>query len=182
LKGPLHSSTCLAVGAMLIKSGVLQVDMVGGVLLARLLGEWGLMHQLTILRNVFLLGCPLLMPFASALYGRLHKGQKLSSLSHFELEVMLQQSLADQPPHRPGDHALPPPDTLSGIAPQICIMRSQVCIGVGCPASLLCLAQSCCLLTLAHQCDCPLRVSVYSYKYQTGRRIIPASAHVKISL
>ncbi|KAL0024129.1 hypothetical protein WJX77_000413 [Trebouxia sp. C0004] len=90
-----------------------QVDMVGGVLLARLLGEWGLMHQLTILRNVFLLGCPLLMPFASALYGRLHKGQKLSSLSHFELEVMLQQSLADQPPHRPGDHALPPPNTLS---------------------------------------------------------------------
>ncbi|KAL0048039.1 hypothetical protein WJX82_006302 [Trebouxia sp. C0006] len=90
-----------------------QVDIVGGVLLARLLGEWGLMHQLTILRNVFLLGCPLLMPFASALYGRLHKGQKLSSLSHFELEVMLQQSLADQPPHRPGDHALPLPDTLS---------------------------------------------------------------------
>ncbi len=88
--------------------------MVGGVLLARLLGEWGLMHQLTILRNVFLLGCPLLMPFASALFGRLHKGQKLISLSHFELEIMLQQSLADLPPHRPGDHALPPPDTLSG--------------------------------------------------------------------
>ncbi|KAL0024075.1 hypothetical protein WJX79_003630 [Trebouxia sp. C0005] len=90
-----------------------QVDMVGGVLLARLLGEWGLMHQLTILHNVFLLGCPLLMPFASALFGRLHKGQTLSSLSHFELEVMLQQSLADQPPPRPGDHALPLPDTLS---------------------------------------------------------------------
>ena len=101
---------------MLTQTGILQVDMVGGMLLARLLGEWGLTHQLTILRNVFLLGCPLLMPFASALYGRLHKGQKLSSLSHFELEVMLQQSLADQPPHRPGDHALPLPDTLSGIA------------------------------------------------------------------
>ena len=92
------------------------MDMVGSELLARLLGQWGLMHQLTILRNVFLLGCPLLMPFAAALYGRLHKGQKLSSISHFELEVMLQQSLADQPPHRPGDHALPPPDTLSGTA------------------------------------------------------------------
>ena len=117
-------SICHAAGAMLIQNGGLQVDMVGGVLLARLLGEWGLMHQLTILRNVFLLGCPLLMPFASALYGRLHKGHKLSSLSHFELEVMLQQSLADQPPHRPGDHALPLPDTLSGVAPQICIMMS----------------------------------------------------------
>ena len=92
----------------------MQVDTVGAELLARLLGEWGLMHQLTILRNVFLLGCPLLMPFAAALFGRLHKGQKLVSLSHFELEVMLQQSLADQPPHRPGDHALPLPDTLSG--------------------------------------------------------------------
>ena len=72
------------------------------------------MHQLAILRNVFLLGCPLMMPFASALFGRLHKGQRLTSLSHFELEVMLQQSLADLPPHRPGDHALPPPNTLSG--------------------------------------------------------------------
>ena len=124
MKGFLHVSNCLAVGAMLTQTGVLQVDMVGGVLLARLLGEWGLMHQLTILRNVFLLGCPLLMPFASALYGRLHKGQKLSSLSHFELEVMLQQSLADQPPHRPGDHALPLPDTLSGIPQQVCIVIS----------------------------------------------------------
>lgn len=92
----------------------LQIDVVGGVLLQRLLGEWGLMHQLAILRNVFLLGCPLMMPFASALYGRLHKGHRLTSLSHFELEVMLQQSLADLPPHRPGDHALPPPNTLSG--------------------------------------------------------------------
>ncbi|KAL3159096.1 hypothetical protein ABBQ32_011094 [Trebouxia sp. C0010 RCD-2024] len=90
-----------------------QIDLVGGVLLQRLLGEWGLMHQLAILRNVFLLGCPLMVPFASALYGRLHKGHKLTSLSHFELEVMLQQSLADLPPHRPGDHALPPPNTLS---------------------------------------------------------------------
>ena len=93
---------------------LLQIDLVGGVLLQRLLGEWGLMHQLAILRNVFLLGCPLMVPFASALFGRLHKGQRLTSLSHFELEVMLQQSLADLPPHRPGDHALPPPNTLSG--------------------------------------------------------------------
>lgn len=93
---------------------VLQIDVVGGVLLQRLLGEWGLMHQLAILRNVFLLGCPLMMPFASALFGRLHKGHRLTSLSHFELEVMLQQSLADLPSHRPGDHALPPPNTLSG--------------------------------------------------------------------
>ncbi len=146
---------------MLIHIGVLQVDIVGGVLLARLLGEWGLMHQLTILRNVFLLGCPLLMPFASALYGRLHKGQKLSSLSHFELEVMLQQSLADQPPHRPGDHALPLPDTLSGIAQLICIVMPQVCIGVGCPASWLCFAWSCCLFTFVQRCDCFLTPSVY---------------------
>ena len=91
---------------------LLQIDTVGGELLARLLGEWGLMHQLTILRNVFLLGCPLLMPFASALFGRLAKGQRLASLSHFELEVMLQQSLADEPPHRPGDQPIPAPETL----------------------------------------------------------------------
>ena len=43
----------------------LQIDVVGSELLNRLLGQWGLMHQLTILRNVFLLGCPLLVPFAS---------------------------------------------------------------------------------------------------------------------
>ena len=83
------------------------------------------MHQLAILRNVFLLGCPLLMPFASALYGRLHKGQRLASLSHFELEVMLQQSLADVHPHRPGDHALPPPDTLSGMT--MCTWLCRAC-------------------------------------------------------
>lgn len=97
----------------------MQIDMVGSELLNRLLGQWGLMHQLTILRNVFLLGCPLLVPFASSLFGKLHKGQKLLQMSQFELEIMLQHSLSEQSPDdRPGDDAIPNADALSGVAPQ----------------------------------------------------------------
>ena len=73
------------------------------------------MHQLTILRNVFLLGCPLLVPFACCLFGKLHKGQKLLQLAQFELEIMLQHSLSEQTQdERPEDDAIPSPDALSG--------------------------------------------------------------------
>ena len=102
---PREALSQLLIGGVLVvilSTMLLQIDTVGEVLLQRLLGEWGLMHQLAILRNVFLLGCPLLVPFASALYGRLHKGQMLASLSHFELELMLQQGLADPAPSPPG--------------------------------------------------------------------------------
>lgn len=91
------------------------MDAVGSELLSRLLREWGLIHQLSILRNVFLLGCPLLMPFACALFAKLHKGQKLLDMSQFELEIMLQHSLSDQiAGEQPGFETLPNPNGLSG--------------------------------------------------------------------
>ena len=45
-----------------------QIDLVGAELLGRLLGEWGLMRELTVLRNTFLLGSPLLAPFCHSLF------------------------------------------------------------------------------------------------------------------
>ena len=46
----------------------MQIDLVRAELLNRLLGEWGLMRELTVLRNVFLLGSPLLAPLCAALF------------------------------------------------------------------------------------------------------------------
>lgn len=95
----------------------LQIDVVGSELLNRLLGQWGLMHQLTILRNVFLLGSPLLGPFASSLFDKLHKGQKLLHVTPFELDIMLQHSMSEQvSDDRPGDDPVPHREALSGTA------------------------------------------------------------------
>ncbi|KAK9804286.1 hypothetical protein WJX72_004797 [[Myrmecia] bisecta] len=88
----------------------MQVDRVGERLLNNLLGRWGLMYELSTLRNVFLLACPGLLPFAGALFDRLNHGESLRDISDADLTFMLQQSL---PSHTSADDPMPPADALT---------------------------------------------------------------------
>ena len=68
-----RSGGSTAVGQLTLCCACLQIDLVGAELLGRLLGEWGLMRELTILRNTFLLGSPLLAPFCHCLFTSIAK-------------------------------------------------------------------------------------------------------------
>eukprot|EP00891_Asterochloris_glomerata_P001218 jgi/Astpho2/1218/Aster-x0468 len=88
-----------------------QIDLVGAELLGRLLGEWGLMRELTVLRNTFLLGSPLLAPFCHSLFTSIARGQVLAGMGEYELDHLLQQSLADTP-NQAGGYDVPAPNAL----------------------------------------------------------------------
>eukprot|EP00884_Botryococcus_braunii_P006928 jgi/Botrbrau1/16236/Bobra.0066s0022.1 len=82
---------------------------VGARLLSRLMGEWGLWREITALRNVYLMACPALVPFTSRLLARLQAGQALSSLTPWQLHLMLHSGL----PTSSLDLPLPDADALT---------------------------------------------------------------------
>ncbi len=87
-----------------------EVAAVGARLLSRLLGEWGLWREITALRNVYLMACPALVPFTSRLLARLQAGQALTSLTPWQLHLMLHSGLPTSSPDLP----LPDADALTG--------------------------------------------------------------------
>ncbi|CAH2067989.1 unnamed protein product [Thlaspi arvense] len=69
-----------------------QVDYIGKVILSKLMNDWKLMHELAVLRAIFLLGSgDLLQHFLTVIFNRLGKGE--SSNDDFELNIILQESI-----------------------------------------------------------------------------------------
>ncbi|XP_020891594.1 gamma-tubulin complex component 5 isoform X2 [Arabidopsis lyrata subsp. lyrata] len=69
-----------------------QVDYIGKVILSKLMNDWKLMHELAVLRAIYLLGSgDLLQHFLTVIFDRLGKGE--SSNDDFELNIILQESI-----------------------------------------------------------------------------------------
>ncbi|EOA36625.1 hypothetical protein CARUB_v10011863mg [Capsella rubella] len=69
-----------------------QTDYIGKVILSRLMNDWKLMHELSVLRAIYLLGSgDLLQHFLTVIFDRLGKGE--SSNDDFELNIILQESI-----------------------------------------------------------------------------------------
>ncbi|CAN8277832.1 unnamed protein product [Cochlearia groenlandica] len=69
-----------------------QVDYIGKVILSKLMNDWKLMHELAVLRDIYLLGSgDLLQHFLTVIFDRLCKGE--SSNDDFELNIILQESI-----------------------------------------------------------------------------------------
>ncbi|XP_019091648.1 PREDICTED: gamma-tubulin complex component 5-like isoform X1 [Camelina sativa] len=69
-----------------------QTDYIGKVILSRLMNDWKLMHELAVLRAIYLLGSgDLLQHFLTVIFDRLGKGE--SSNDDFELNIILQESI-----------------------------------------------------------------------------------------
>ncbi|CAH8356142.1 unnamed protein product [Eruca vesicaria subsp. sativa] len=69
-----------------------QVDYIGKVILSKLMNEWRLMHELSVLRAIYLLGSgDLLQHFLTVTFDRLGKGEL--SDDDFELNIILQESI-----------------------------------------------------------------------------------------
>ncbi|CAL9215688.1 unnamed protein product [Arabidopsis halleri] len=69
-----------------------QVDDIGKVILSKLMNDWKLMHELAVLRAIYLLGSgDLLQHFLTVIFDRLSKGE--SSNDDFELNIILQESI-----------------------------------------------------------------------------------------
>ncbi|ESQ27060.1 hypothetical protein EUTSA_v10018067mg [Eutrema salsugineum] len=69
-----------------------QVDYIGKVILSKLMHDWKLMHELAVLRAIFLLGSgDLLQHFLTVIFNRLGKGE--SSNDDFDLNIILQESI-----------------------------------------------------------------------------------------
>jgi hypothetical protein len=65
------------------------VDYIGKVILSKLMNDWKLMHELAVLRAIYLLGSgDLLQHFLTVIFDRLGKGE--SSNDDFELNIILQ--------------------------------------------------------------------------------------------
>jgi gamma-tubulin complex component 5 len=68
------------------------VDYIGKVILSKLMNDWKLMHELAVLRAIYLLGSgDLLQHFLTVIFDRLGKGE--SSNDDFELNIILQESI-----------------------------------------------------------------------------------------
>ncbi|KAJ0256712.1 Gamma-tubulin complex component [Hirschfeldia incana] len=69
-----------------------QVDYIGKSILSKLMNEWKLMHELAVLRAIYLLGSgDLLQHFLTVIFDRLGKGEL--SDDDFELNIILQESI-----------------------------------------------------------------------------------------
>ncbi|XP_019058317.1 PREDICTED: gamma-tubulin complex component 5-like isoform X2 [Tarenaya hassleriana] len=66
-----------------------QVDYIGKVILSKLMNDWRLMHELAVLRAIYLLGSgDLLQHFLTVIFSRLDKGESWND--DFELNIILQ--------------------------------------------------------------------------------------------
>uniref|UniRef100_A0A1J3C9T0 Gamma-tubulin complex component n=1 Tax=Noccaea caerulescens TaxID=107243 RepID=A0A1J3C9T0_NOCCA len=71
-----------------------QVDYIGKVILSKLMNDWKLMHELAVLRAIYLLGSgDLLQHFLTVIFDRLGKGE--ASNDDFELNIILQESITN---------------------------------------------------------------------------------------
>nr|AAF79606.1 F5M15.11 [Arabidopsis thaliana] len=69
-----------------------QVDNISKVIFSKLMNEWKLMHELAVLRAIYLLGSgDLLQHFLTVIFDRLGKGE--SSNDDFELNIIIQESI-----------------------------------------------------------------------------------------
>ncbi|VVA95921.1 unnamed protein product [Arabis nemorensis] len=69
-----------------------QVDYIGKVILTKLMNDWKLLHELAVLRAIYLLGSgDLLQHFLTVIFDRLGKGE--ASNDDFELNIILQESI-----------------------------------------------------------------------------------------
>ncbi|KAL9663352.1 hypothetical protein QQ045_018738 [Rhodiola kirilowii] len=69
-----------------------QVDLIGSHILLKLMNDWRLMDELTVLRAIYLLGSgDLLQHFLTVIFNRLDKGEELED--DFELNTLLQESI-----------------------------------------------------------------------------------------
>lgn len=76
----------------LIRSIKKQVEAVGKQVLSRLMGEWRLMEELSVLRAVYLIGSgDLLQQFSLVLFNKLDRGEPWDD--YYELNTMLQESV-----------------------------------------------------------------------------------------
>lgn len=70
-----------------------QVRHTGSHLLQELLGSWQLRRQLCSLRNLYLGGAPVLLPFVYEVVGRLLEGEPLTDIHDADLQAALDESL-----------------------------------------------------------------------------------------
>ncbi|KAF8046278.1 hypothetical protein N665_3874s0001 [Sinapis alba] len=69
-----------------------QVDYIGKMILSKLMNDWKLMHELAVLRAIYLLGSgDLLQHFLTVIFNRLGKGELTND--DFELNIILQESI-----------------------------------------------------------------------------------------
>ncbi|CAG7893990.1 unnamed protein product, partial [Brassica rapa] len=69
-----------------------QVDYIGKMILSKLMNDWKLMHELAVLRAIYLLGSgDLLQHFLTVIFNKLGKGELTND--DFELNIILQESI-----------------------------------------------------------------------------------------
>ncbi|KAJ4909028.1 Spc97 / Spc98 family of spindle pole body (SBP) component [Raphanus sativus] len=69
-----------------------QVDYIGKMILSKLMNDWKLMHELSVLRAIYLLGSgDLLQHFLTVIFNKLGKGELTND--DFELNIILQESI-----------------------------------------------------------------------------------------
>ncbi|KAL6762699.1 hypothetical protein V8C86DRAFT_2513673 [Haematococcus lacustris] len=90
----------------------IQVEEVGHQLLGCLLSSWGLVAELTALRNLYLLASPHAQTWAERLIRALLQGRSLLEHHEYELEVSLQEAAAEAEAGQE-DSRLPPATSLS---------------------------------------------------------------------